>query len=715
MYRFMINLLVAFILLVAFTSSADGVILPVRSIPELGWRVFKMNYHHVKLEVKGAIARVEIEEEFENTSNREVEAVYYFPLPRESVVSKFAIEVDGKRKNAHIEDQKTALDEYLKIVRRLKDPALLSYIGDGILKVQLFPVPPHAKRKIFITYIQAVKFDDYGVTKVFSVRYPFLLDKYVREFKNLVIEAKLPPAYRVEVDGIDVRKEKLKDGWFISVEKTKVKPQKDIVFKWYASSIKTALVLASTGYWHGRGHAYLRIMPNFEFDPMPRDVVVVLDVSGSMSGDKLGAAVDSIKQLLRQIGRKDRVFIIPFASGVMPIGDGLIKVDKTAKKKLAQELDNLFAAGGTNIYDALYRGLIELAKSKDKGRLKLLIFVTDGIPTVGEVDPKRIVRMVESLNADVTGFIVGIGEDVNSVLLNRIADTLSGKVLYVKSDEEEVREGLLRVFESVSRPAIKVNSADFGLIHVYPPRLRVIFAKDPFVVAGIYQKPGTYEVMIRGKVLDKDVVWKFKLHYSSEENQEAAKMWAETACAWLLDQIRFEGEKKELVDDLKRLAEEYEIVTPYTSFLVKEKLLPVASSRNVSFDFRKSVGSKAVKVSEALAMAKGVRVNKSGSFASPLSLAEVFLGRETKTINGAKFIKTDKGYVQLGKAVPQHVKIKIFSDAYIWLVKKYPELAKYLQLGKVSFVWRGVRFEIAEDGVEDAEALESVLEGLLTD
>ncbi len=320
---------------------------------------------------------------------------------------------------------------------------------------------------------------------------------------------------------------------------------------------------------------------------VPRDLVLVLDTSGSMRGPKMEQARKALKYCLDNLGADDRFGLINFATTVNCYEDKLLPANTEQVAKAKKWVEDLEATGGTAINDALASAL-EL-RSKEEGRSFTVVFFTDGQPTVGETDVNKIVKNTLAKNtANTRIFTFGVGDDVNATMLDQIADKTRAVSTYVRP-AEDIENKVSGLYSKISNPALTnlklTTTNDIKFSEVYPPELPDLFHGGQLIVLGRYSGKGAAAVKLTGRVGMDEKEFVYELTFpnkTGEEREFVEHLWARRKVGYMLDQIRANGEKPELVQEVVRLAKKYGITTPYTSYLVvPDAALPVAGVRRM--------------------------------------------------------------------------------------------------------------------------------------
>jgi Ca-activated chloride channel family protein len=237
-------------------------------------------------------------------------------------------------------------------------------------------------------------------------------------------------------------------------------------------------------------------------------------------------------------------------------------------------IDALEATGGTAINDALLSAL-DLRPGKDDGRTFTVVFFTDGQPTIGETNPGKILDTVGTRNTASTRiFTFGVGDDVNATMLDQLAERTRAVSTYVRPSED-IEAKVSGLYSKISHPVLtnlKLSpTAEVSFSEIYPAQLPDLFHGQQLVVLGRYSGKGPAAVRLTGSVGKETRELVYELTFPEKTGDERAfveHIWARRKVGYLLDQIRANGEKKELVEEVTALAKRYGITTPYTSYLI---------------------------------------------------------------------------------------------------------------------------------------------------
>jgi Ca-activated chloride channel family protein len=567
-----ILLLAAAFAAVVPAASARGLMVPSdKQVPPLA-----MVNHIVDVKLEDQVAITTFEQTFRNHTDRNLEATYIFPVPKGASVNKFTMWIDGKETSGELLDAKKAHSIYTEIVRRTQDPGLLEYMGNSMMKLRVFPIPPKGDQKIKVSFT-SVSNQDGGIVEYL---YPLKTDGVNnRTLEKFSVTLHLKSQHAIQsiyspTHAIDIKRKGEKEA-VVEFEKNQALLDKDFQLFYGLGNKEVGLtpvlyrpVASEDGYF------MLLISPQTETmkTRVPRDMVLVLDTSGSMSDLKMSQAKKALRQCLGQLGEKDRFSIISFATAVRTFNDGLVEANSDQLEKANKWVDDLRTSGGTAIQPALNTALD--MRTKDDSRPFTVVFFTDGQATVDERDPVKIVKNVTARNtANTRIFTFGVGDDVNAAMLDQLAEATRAVTTYVRP-AEDIEVKAASMLAKISHPVmtnVRLTTTNVKLNEVYPQQLPDLFHGGQLVVFGRYSGTGHAAIKLSGKVgsEEKEIVYELDFPSRTEGGRDFIEhLWARRKVGYILDQIRINGESKELVEEATALAKKYGIATPYTSYLV---------------------------------------------------------------------------------------------------------------------------------------------------
>lgn len=560
----------------AGVAGADGVVIvePPPGVAPAEAPNLVIKYHRVAVEITDQVATTEVDQVFINDTQYDLEGIYIFPLPEEAVISEFAMYVDGERWEGEILPRDEARAIYEEIVRRSLDPALLEYVGRDTFKASIFPIEPGDERRVELAYTQILE-NEGGLVKYV---YPLDTERFsARPLEEVVISVRVEsaqpiraiysPSHDVAVDRVDEHTVN------VSFEASNVLPDRDFELYYTLSENEFGLNLLSYRESGEDGFFLLLVAPQVDVDEgevVAKDVIFVLDTSGSMADEKIEQAKDALEYILDHLNPEDRFNIVAFSTGVRVYARE--PEPATAADEAWRFIDDLRAVGGTNIDLALAEALA----MADGERPQIVIFLTDGLPTEGVTEADRIIANVSrQASENVRVFTFGVGDDVNTFLLDTVAQDNRGASSYVRP-YESIEEEVSTFYAKISTPLLSDIALDFGDLRVeesYPYPLPDLFAGTQLVVVGRYREGGRTDVILSGQVNGEEQEFVYEnLSFSDRGGDEfIPRLWATRKIGYLLNEIRLHGEGRELIDEIVDLSVRYGIMTPYTSFLVEEE------------------------------------------------------------------------------------------------------------------------------------------------
>ncbi|MCZ2095080.1 MAG: VWA domain-containing protein [Anaerolineae bacterium] len=714
MKRTLSLLLIGIMLLAgAAPTLAQGVPEP-QPRPWRDWGVI-IRSHHVDVSIVDQVATTRVEQVFFNEGNAPAEGTYIFPLPVGAAVSDLVMWVDGKPIEARILDAGEARAIYDEIVRRMRDPALLEYVGAGAIQASVFPIQPRSEVKIEFEYAQLLPAEN----GLIHYQYPLRTDQFTRQpverlSLSLSVTSREPigavysPTHDLAI---------LRDGDFAfraGFETSGARPATDFsLYYGLATSEISANLLAYRESADEDGTFALMITPPAEASAervIPKDVIVVLDQSGSMEGAKWDQARGAVKFVLEHLNAQDRFNVIAFSTGTRIYARGLQPVSEAPGAKAW--IGGLEALGSTDI-DLALREAMGMA---DRERPTVVLFLTDGLPTEGVTDTPSILANVKAAApGNVRVFTFGVGYDVDTLLLDQLYQEFRGAGTYVRP-EERIDDEVSALYAKISAPVLTDLELDFGAVMVddlFPSApLPDLFAGTQLIVVGRFRDGGDTTITLRGTLEGQQQVYRYDVRFPPNAGGAVfvPRLWATRKIGALLSAIRLHGEDPELVDSIVRLSIRYGIITPYTSFLITED--DIFTQRGVEeaqmmFEADAEMlaapsGQAAVDAAESAAglssanapVAAPTRSSKdAGGVELPAEAGEQairYAGDRTFVWRDGMWIDT---LYEADAMTP--VEVTFLSDEYFDLLALDPAIGEFLALGEqVLFVWAGTAYQI---------------------
>lgn len=660
--------------------------------------------HRVSIDATGRTANVAVEATFYNPNSQRLEGTYIFPIPAEAAVASFSMTVNGKTLEAELLEAGKALKIYEDIVRRQKDPALLEYLDHGLLKARVFPIEPRSEVTISLTYDQAIPADG----KLARLRYPLLSAKPGGDGRIDTVSVDVTfrtdhPLKTLYTPGFDSEVKRSERGGRVSWEASDWRPQQDftVVFSTGTSRVGVDMLTYKKG---DDGYFLLFLAPNSELQAeeiVAKDITFVVDTSGSMNGQKIRQVKEALRFCVNNLNDTDRFNIVSFATDVLPFAEQAVPATEKQVQEALRFINDLNARGGTAI-DAALTFATQTESREDA--VPLMVFLTDGLPTIGEVEPEAILGRLEKGTRQRV-FTFGVGDDVNTKLLGLLADQSRGFTTYVRPGEN-LELALSSFYEKVASPVmtdLELASGDVRLSQPVPRELPDLFKGSQLVVAGRYEGSGERAMVLSGLIGETRERFRFTTDLDGDpKNAFIPRLWAMRRVGFLQAQLQLHGYEKELVDEIKILGREYGILTPYTSFLVVEEGLAVEEREAARGAFREleskqrsmePTGSAAVDAAQSadqmrLGLSPGFsrqrRVNSRPSVPetvlAPRQVEKLVLQAADKTFY---LRRSDNFYydssIEAGSSPKIDEEVRLWSERFFELMRQHPQLRQYVQ------------------------------------
>ena len=706
---------------------------------------------HVQVDVRDQVAVKFYDCTFKNPNPQAiVGATCYMELEPGAKVDNMSVIVDGKETEAEILSLDKANKVFKDIVKNGGSPALLEYYGNQLIRTKVPRIAPNGLVKVKLRYTMALK------KKGNIVRMQLLNTnpkanltplKSASVTVNLTSTTPIKNIYSpthgiklVETEKADISVQWKQDNYL---------PKHPFVLYYSVADDKVgASVIAHRDIKEDPGSFMLMLSPTFgtgkgavtDKQILPKDVVFCVDTSGSMlQGNKMEQARAALKHCIGSLRPNDRFNIVDFSTEARSFADEMMPANDKNLALAQKYADHLRARGGTAIEEALSNSLKLLGKTD---RLKMVLFATDGLPTIGERNPEALLRKMAKQNTeDVRLFVFGEGYDVNARLLDFMAQQNRGETDYILPTEK-IDEKIARFFDRVGSPIMTNLELEFedtlGVEDVYPKRIADIFKSEQVIVYGRYNGSGEKKVRLSGYINGERQTFEYTLkfpEYSNDDNNAfVPRLWGGAKVDFMLNEIRKSGkEDAELVNEITRLAKLYGIVTPYTAYLMTNDIAgpnPTGKPAPPGIAFRGKAANRAVLESLKTASADEdaaaadpaarkeavdrlailSRARRQGQASGGASALYEYAEREMKKkgregsslaairyIGSRTFYNAANVWYEGGFDPDKHKtlrKVKVGSDDYMDMLSKNPRIAQYLALGNVIVNDRGTWTQI---------------------
>ncbi|MFL6229457.1 MAG: VIT and vWA domain-containing protein [Pyrinomonadaceae bacterium] len=745
---FLVVQLLLFVAAAASLARAQGVIVPGQRCPpgadcisRVLPRALPIKSIKIDTRIAQQVATTHVEQVFRNDTDVVLEGTYFFPVPESASVSEFAIWDGTRRLVGEVRSREEARRIYDQIVRRQRDPGLLEYAGKDLFQASIFPIPPHSDKKLELTYTQVLRAESGTVAYRYPLGTGHNLTSIGQVSGTVEIEGKEPirniysPSHAVDVSRQKSDERRAR----VSFESEAGREPQDFQL-FYSLSAEDFGVSLVTHREPGReGYFLLMISPKdnwAEGDYAAKDIIFVLDTSGSMAEEgKMEKARAALLFGIRSLHDADRFNVISFAGEEHLMEGGLVAADARGRGRGVEFVNGLRANGGTNINGALLAALRQF----DAGdRPKMVVFLTDGLPTVGETNAQRIVENARGQKREgVRLFTFGVGYDVNTVLLDKLAGENGGASDYVEP-KEDLEIKVSNFFAKVNYPVLTDLSIDWGGVDaelIYPRALPDLFRGTQVTLIGRYRNASDLKnvrLRLSGKTANQPRGFAYenlRFPLNSDDNDFLPRLWATRRVGWLMEQVRANGEQKELRDEIVDLGTRYGIVTPYTSYLALESaadadqlmIAPGAGGGRRGNVTRRAINSGSMNAQAALdpnapppvamptpvptpiplppvqkaAPANAPKVSGAGAVTESVSVTKMKNADRAESENRSAAVRNVGGktfYLREGDvwtdaefktdAKVAETSVAFGTDAYFDLLKREPKLADYFALGE---------------------------------
>ncbi len=699
----------------AFGQTAPG---PAAAAPAIAG-------HRVEATIDAArgVAHVHAELTIRNPTAADAEFELVFPAGEDASLDSFHLAgPEGRPIPARVYPAAEARRIYEEIVRRRRDPALLEHAGRALFHARIFPIPARGESRVRLSYSEALRAEGglyrfwYGLPadaiEIRVVGRPATLYSPTHAF-----EAAAPAEGGGGSGGGAARL------LWRRIEGAPEPPPELALFVAPPAGAPVdgrALVYRPAG--SPEGYFLLLLSPNVAEEgapALPKNMVLVFDRSGSMAGLKIEQARAALRHVLRGLNAGDTFQVIAYNDAIQPFRPEPVAFAPETRDAALRFVDALEAEGGTNIHDALLLALAQLpAEGEAALRPSFVLFLTDGIPTIGAVrDPNAIVAAVEKANARGARICVfGVGHDVNTVFLDRLAARNRGIADYAAPPSapggarpaESIEAKIFAFYASIRHPALSDLRLSIGGVEaydLYPRELPDLFRGRPLVVAGRFRASGSdgaaaapapasgaeAVVALSGRAggAARRFEWRLPFARGGAENAFVARLWATRRIGALVDEVRLHGPSEEAIREIVRLGTEFGIITEYTSFLVEENGAFGLTAENVArcseeLRARASASTGPHGFSQAANTKVWQRAQQVGSENRWRDAA----GRErrvlaVRSVGSKTFVRRGNRWIDAScREDAPVIEVRLFSDEYFALARRAAEAARALALGE---------------------------------
>ena len=676
----------------------------------------KINRHHIKIGIKNQLATTKVDQIFVNPNGFEVNGMYIFPVPDDAVVSNLSLSIDGELVNGKLISQKESHRIYRDSVRYGDNRAILEHLGTRAFVVEVPGIPANGERRIQFEYSQIISMN----SELAKYTYPLSLAKSASApIRNLLVELEIEsddalktmysPSHEVIINRKDDRHVRL------SYEGTDIDPDDDFLCYYSVSDDNFGITLLTHRADEKEdGYFMLLVSPKYEVkqtEIVEKDFIFVLDHSGSMAGRKVAQAKEALRYCVQNLNDGDRFNLILFNEDITSLADRLSRGEewfggerwsdatvlsdklidvKNGREKVFAFIEGIDGRGMTNINDALRTAL---AEKPDPNRPRIIVFLTDGCPTVGVTNAAQILENVAKTNKNQSRiFVFGVGYDVNDHMLDKMAADNGGTRNYVEP-HEDIEDAVSSLFRKMNEPVLVDVGINFGQIvtkGLTPKNLPDLFRGEQLTILGRYDGHADTTLKLRGIIGSEQYEFSKDVHFSELEpdNDYLPHLWAKGRIAELVDQAALGDGSAELYKEIERLSKKYGVPTPYTSFVDADD----GSLRKVYDDSRISEAyTAAIPIPERIKYSRELEERKSARYKQQ--------DADTRYIGRKAFHRHDSMWVDVEyDGTSERQMVEFDSEAYYELMNHLPDLAKYSKLAKgalsMIICHKGVNYEV---------------------
>ncbi len=623
------------VLLAAADTFAAGALFVRRIGSSQQHQLLSIDSYDATVEIRDQVATTHIDQRFYNSFNQTVEATFVFPLPEGAMISHMAYWFNGQKYTATVKERQEAQNTYNSKIRRYMDPALLQYLGDNVFKLNIAPIFGASEVRFEITYSELLPYENGSVDYNFLLKTTELSPEPLerislsinaqtsRTFKSLTV-----PSHE---GGSDLSIDQASDSEInIIYGDENIIPDRDLHLRFQTErngidmNVQHYAPLAADNFGTDRFFAAWITPPDDLADlaQMPRDVIFTADISSSMDDQRLEALKQSMHVFLDLLTPIDRFNIIVFSTDVRAFAESTVAPDAGTLEAARLFVDRLGARGFTNYEAALELALAQPVRPEAD---PMIMFFTDGAPTWGETDATALMALFTEEHAGKRVFPIGLGDEVNTALLNSIAAATGGFARFIDS-ESDISDVVTNLFSRASAPVLRNLNLDLGDLpayDIYTEELPDLIWGSQVIQFGRYTRGGDYNLTLSGDLSNQPFSMTQTVNFGDEAgsgNIAVARLWAREKINALLADIEEFGEHEELVDAIVELSIRFNILTKYTALYadpdddnptstVEEEAArvglhfhpavpnPIASSTNIEFEFAPDFGTRRVKIS----------------------------------------------------------------------------------------------------------------------
>lgn len=534
----------------------------------------------VAVQIDERIARTRTDQIFTNHAEWEVEGIYEFTLPEGAIITDLVLWIDDKRIQGEVLEKEEARQTYDDIVRQRIDPALIEQVTPNQFRLSIFPFPAQGSRRVEFEYMQLLESRsgrlDYTFPLAPETDQPLQMEWFV-----LRAQVRGQHAFEVTTSGLprltEIDQPEDQRSAFIFFGDEQIKPREDftLTIRQTDDRPKPSVLSFAPQANDDLGYYALWLPPLPELtqgDPLPRSLTFVIDISSSMQQGKLQAVKGALAAAIDALDAADLFNIVVFTHRANSFAAAPVPADPDNKKAATAFINQQDALGVSNFEAGLGRAMQQAFPAN---RVNHVIFLTDGLPTLGEVELEPLSDLIGEWSAGQARlFTIGVGRDVDQGFLTGLAEEHRGEA-YFLSEEGDIEAALQELFESFTFPVLLLDELSFDQVEIHdihPRGLETLAAGRELFQVGRYRGGGTFTLSLIGHVGEENVSVDFPLEFTQTDVSGSLipRLWAYQKIQALEEQIARFGEQQELLDDILALGLEYRLVTRRTSLFAPD-------------------------------------------------------------------------------------------------------------------------------------------------
>ena len=519
-------------------------------------------------------ATTEIHEKFKNPFNYSIDETFTFQIPEKAFISNFSLVIGNDTYFAKIVSKEVGEQKFQEAVVNGSDAGLVESKGKNVFSYSV-SLSPFSEMIVGLRYEQFLEKALGGYEFII----PITGGTATRNVKDFSIDVFLRS--RLSINSVNVQNyidntkvnSKSPNEVAVSYRASTTTPQEDFIINYEleAPPINGTMLTYNDGTEEYFFNVFSPQREDLGGKAMDKDIIFVLDKSGSMSGTKIQQLKEAFAEIIDQLPEQDNFNIVMFDTSVAKYKTEIIIASTGNKDDAVTYINSIAAGGSTNLNEAMITALDMIHYSET--RVPIIVMLTDGLPTEGVTNPPTIRENIKQKNeAEVGIFSLGFGFDVDFEFLKAMSLENYGIAIRIY-ENEDASEQITNFYETISTPLLKGVKFSYskGAYEVYPKSVEQLFEGSEIVVVGKYKgNENTISSSVSANSWEGMKDFKETFYFEPGSNNSfIPRFWAYAKIRHLLDEIAVYGENESLKENVTDLALTYEFVTPYTSLLVE--------------------------------------------------------------------------------------------------------------------------------------------------